>query len=208
VFAARAIQGRRPAGARRDIGALRVTLLREVPDPVVTGLFRLAVSDAERSPEVARALDEGGGKTTREALVAFLGRAAGTRLIGDANPETIAAQVLALLWGDCQISLLMRLADAPAPAQIEHRARAAASAVLPFILRVRTDANQGRSEFWVATQFDNLIQYRILVCFARSSGRVQVPPETHRSNILDRRQSGRDMPRLGSSQFDPQGTRP
>jgi hypothetical protein len=44
------------------------TLLREASDPAVTALFRLSVIEAER------ALDEGGLKTSRNALVAFLGR--------------------------------------------------------------------------------------------------------------------------------------
>ena len=106
------------------------TLVREVSHPAVTALFRLAVIEAEHSPEVARALDEGGRKTTRGALVAFLDRAAARGLIGDADPETVAAQFLALLWGDLQLGLLMRLNAPPALAEIEERARAAASAVL------------------------------------------------------------------------------
>ena len=105
-------------------------LVREVSHPAVTALFRLAVTEAERSPEVARALDEGGRRTTRGALVTFLERAAAQGLVGDADPETVAAEFLALLWGDLQMSLLMRLAEAPPPAGIEQRARAAASAVL------------------------------------------------------------------------------
>jgi AcrR family transcriptional regulator len=106
------------------------TLVREVSHPAVTALFRLAVIEAERSPEVARALDEGGRKTTRNALVIFLERAAAQGLIGNGDPETVAAQFLALLWGDLQMSLVMRLAAPPAPAEIEQRARAAVSAVL------------------------------------------------------------------------------
>jgi AcrR family transcriptional regulator len=106
------------------------TLVREVSHPAVTALFRLAVIEAERSPEVARALDEGGRKATRSALVTFLECAAAQGLLGRADPKTIAAQFLALLWGDLQMSLLMRVAAAPAQAEIEHRARAAASAVL------------------------------------------------------------------------------
>ena len=107
-----------------------VTLLREVSHHAVTALFRLAVIEAERSPEVANALDERGRKPTRNALVTFLERAAAQGLVGDGHPQTVAAQFLALLWGDLQMSLVMRLAEAPAPAAIEQRARAAASAVL------------------------------------------------------------------------------
>jgi AcrR family transcriptional regulator len=106
------------------------TLVREVSHPAVMALFRLAVIEAERSPEVARALDESGRGAIRGALVAFLKHAAAQGLIGDSDPKIIAAQFLSLLWGDLQMSLVMRLAEAPAPAEIEQRARAAASAVL------------------------------------------------------------------------------
>jgi hypothetical protein len=51
---------------------------------------------------VARALDKDGRKTTRNALVTFLERAAAQGLIGDADPETVAAQFLALLWEICR----------------------------------------------------------------------------------------------------------
>jgi hypothetical protein len=105
-------------------------LVREGSHPAVTALFRLAVIEAERSREVARALDEGGRKTTRNALATFLERAAAQGLIGHSDPETVAAQFLALLWGDLQMSLVMRLAVPPTPAEVEERAQAAASAVL------------------------------------------------------------------------------
>jgi AefR-like transcriptional repressor, C-terminal domain len=121
-------------GHRRTLGEtlvrFGVTLVREVSDPAVTAPFRLAVIEAERSPEVARALDEGGRQPTRAALEAFLERAAAQGLVGSAAPETIAAQFLALLWGDLQMSLVMRLAAPPPPAEIDQRARAAAGAVL------------------------------------------------------------------------------
>jgi hypothetical protein len=105
-------------------------LLREVLHPAVVALFRLALIEAERSPKVARALDEGGRKANRAALVAFLSRAMAQGLIAGGDPETIAAQFLALLWGDLLISVLMRLAEPPAPTEIEQRARSAAVAVL------------------------------------------------------------------------------
>jgi hypothetical protein len=69
---------------------------RRAAHAAVTTLFRLPMIEAERSPEVARALDEGRRKTTREAVAVYLGRAAARGLIGDADPDTMAAQCLAL----------------------------------------------------------------------------------------------------------------
>ena len=133
-----------------------VTLLREVSDPTVTALYRLAVIDAERWPEVAHALDEGGRKTTRGALVAFLARAAAHGLIGGADPEIVAVQFLALLWGDLQMGLLMRLAAPSAQSDIERRVRAAASAFSPFIPHVRVGPGTIRSNYSAFSAVENI----------------------------------------------------
>lgn len=105
-------------------------LLREASDPAVMALFRLAIIEAERSPDAARALDEEGRKANRAALVEFLARARSAGLIAGAAPETMAAQFLALLWGDLLMTLLLRRADAPTFPEIEQRARDAAGALL------------------------------------------------------------------------------
>jgi len=43
-------------------------LLREVSDPVVIAVFRLAIAEVAQAPEVARVLDSIGRETTRAAL--------------------------------------------------------------------------------------------------------------------------------------------
>lgn len=105
-------------------------LIKEVCHPAVMALFRLAITEAERSPEVARALDERGRQTNRAALCDFLALAQSRGLIGGVKPEDMAAQFVALLWTDLQLRLLMRLAEAPALEEIEHRAQAASRALL------------------------------------------------------------------------------
>lgn len=115
------------ADALTRFGAI---LIREVCDPAVMALLRLAVIEAERSPELARALDEGGRRANRAALTDFLARARSRGLIGGDEPDHMAAQFLALLWTDLRLRVLMRLAEAPAPVEIEQRARAAAEALL------------------------------------------------------------------------------
>lgn len=114
----------------RVLARFGATLLREVCQPAVIALFRLAISEADRSPDVPRALDQGGRQPNRAALVELLARAKARGLIAGVTPETMAAQFLALLWGDLLISLLMRLMDAPGPADIERRAQEAADALL------------------------------------------------------------------------------
>ncbi len=105
-------------------------LMREACRPAVMALFRLAIIEAERSPDVARALDEEGRQATRAALAAFLGRARSLGLITGAEPPTMATQFLALLWEDLPVSLLMGRREPPATVEIERRARAAATTLL------------------------------------------------------------------------------
>ena len=93
-------------------------------------LFQLAITEAERSSEVERAVDERGREVDRAALCDFLALAQSRGLIGDGKPGDRAAQFLALLSTDLQLRLLMHLAETPAPKEIERRAQAASCALL------------------------------------------------------------------------------
>src|SRR5262249_43830971 len=48
-------------------------LVREVTDPTVVGVFRLAIAEAVQAPEVARTLDSLGRETSRSALRSIMG---------------------------------------------------------------------------------------------------------------------------------------
>lgn len=139
MIAGRARQMRRPLAlpdvdSRKSLAETLVrfgaTLMREVCHPAVMALYRLAIVEVERSPEVSRALDDGGRKASRAALTECLAGAQTKGLIAGAEPEIMAGQFLALLWGDLLTRLLMRLTPAPGPAEIERRAGAAAQALL------------------------------------------------------------------------------
>jgi AcrR family transcriptional regulator len=104
-------------------------LLREVSDPTVVAVFRLAIAEAERSPKVARALDTIGRETSSAALREMLTRARSSELI-DGDPAEMAEQFAALLWGNLMVGLLLRVADAPNPNEIKRRARNATTAFL------------------------------------------------------------------------------
>jgi AcrR family transcriptional regulator len=104
-------------------------LLREVSDPTVVAVFRLAIAEAERTPEVARALDTIGRETSRAALREMLTQARSSGLL-DGDPAEMAEQFTALLWGSLIVDLLLRVADVPNPNEIKRRARNAATAFL------------------------------------------------------------------------------
>ena len=104
-------------------------LLREVSDPTVVAVFRLAIAEAERTPKVARALDTIGRETSRAALREMLTQARSSGAL-DGDPGEMAEQFTALLWGNLMIGLLLRVADAPNPNEIKRRARNATTAFL------------------------------------------------------------------------------
>jgi AcrR family transcriptional regulator len=106
-----------------------ISLLREGSRPEVMALWRLAIAEAERAPDLARRLDTDGRQPTRGALVEFLTRAAERGLIAG-DPLVMAGRFLSLLWGDLQMGLLLRLADAPSQVEIEQRATSVVAAVL------------------------------------------------------------------------------
>ncbi len=114
-------------GLVRVLVAFGTTLLREASDPAVVGVFRLAITEATRSPQVARLLDRAARAANRAALAALLGQAQSAGLIASGKADAMAARFIALLWGDLLMSLLLRVAPRPSAADAARRARRAAA---------------------------------------------------------------------------------
>jgi AcrR family transcriptional regulator len=122
--------------ALRDRGTLEqvlasfgAKLLREVSDPTVVAVFRLAIAEAVQAPEVARALNSIGREASRSALRELMARAKASGLL-TGRPAELAGQFAGLLWRDLMISLLLGVAERPSPREIAGRARNAAAAFL------------------------------------------------------------------------------
>jgi AcrR family transcriptional regulator len=113
----------------RVLAAFGSKLLREVSDPVVITVFRLAIAEALRTPEVARALNAAGLEASRAALREIMGRARANGLL-DGQPAGMAEQFAGLLWGNRMLGLLLRVAERPTERECIRRAEAAASALL------------------------------------------------------------------------------
>jgi AcrR family transcriptional regulator len=109
-------------------------LLRELSDASVIAVYRLAIAEAQRVPEIARTIDLKGRETSRSALKEILTQA---RLSGflDGSLEEMVEQFFALLWGHLFTNLLLGLADPPNPTQVRRRARNATSAFLKLYSR-------------------------------------------------------------------------
>jgi AcrR family transcriptional regulator len=104
-------------------------LVREVSDPTVIAVFRLAIGEAVQAPEVARALNSIGREASRAALRKVMADAQASGLLVG-RPAELAGQFAGLLWRDLLVSLLLGVAERPGPREIARRARDAAAAFL------------------------------------------------------------------------------
>jgi hypothetical protein len=109
--------------------AFGIQTVREVSDPDVVAVFRLAIAEAVQAPEVARTRDSVGREASRAALRHIMSASRAAGLIAG-RPADLAEQFAGLLWRDLMISLLLRVAERPSPGAIEARARDAAVAFL------------------------------------------------------------------------------
>jgi AcrR family transcriptional regulator len=120
--------------SRTDVAAtlvaLGVSILRGLSSPEVLAVYRLAIAESDRAPEVARALDSGGREANWRALAEWLAKVQAQGLIGAGDPAAITARFIALLWGDLLIRLLLQVRNAPTPGEIEARAQTATEALL------------------------------------------------------------------------------
>jgi AcrR family transcriptional regulator len=113
----------------RALAAVGTQLLREISDPTVIAVFRLAIAEAVRAPEVARALDSIGGETSRAALRETMTRAQRAGILSG-DPREMAEHFAGLLWGNLMVGLLLRVVDRPSPREFAQRARNATAAFL------------------------------------------------------------------------------
>jgi AcrR family transcriptional regulator len=113
----------------RVLAAFGTQLVREVTDPTVVAIFRLAISEAVQAPEVAQALDSIGRETTRAALRQIMAEAHKHGLLVG-RPADLAEQFAGLLWGNLMVSMLLGVAERPNSRDIATRARDATAAFL------------------------------------------------------------------------------
>ncbi len=104
-------------------------LVREISEPTVIAVYRLAIAEAVQAPEVARTLDSRGRETSRAALREIMARAQSAGLL-TGRPAELAEQFAGLLWGLLMVNLLLGVAKRPSPREIAGRARSATVAFL------------------------------------------------------------------------------
>jgi AcrR family transcriptional regulator len=113
----------------RTLAAFGARLLREVSDPAVVAVFRLAIAEAVRAPEVGRMLNELGIEPSRSAMRELMRRAHEAKLVGGEVAE-MAEHFIGLLWGNRMLSMLLQVAERPSAQEAVRRAEAASAAFL------------------------------------------------------------------------------
>ncbi|SDH33775.1 transcriptional regulator, TetR family [Paraburkholderia steynii] len=109
--------------------SLGTQLVREITDPTVIAVFRLAIAEAVHAPEVAQALDSTGREASRAALRQIMARAQASGLL-NGRPVDLAEQFSGLLWGNLMVSLLLGVAERPNSREVAARARNATAVFL------------------------------------------------------------------------------
>ena len=113
----------------RVLTSFGTQLVREISDPAVVAVFRLAIAEAVHAPAVARALDSIGREASRAALRKAIAQAQASGLL-EGRAAELAEQFSGLLWGTLMISLLLGVAERPSQREIAGRARDATAAFL------------------------------------------------------------------------------
>jgi AcrR family transcriptional regulator len=111
-----------------EVGA---SILRTVCHPEVLMIYRLAIAESDRAPELARLLDGNGREANHHALAQFLEKARKQGLIVAGDPAELVARYGRVLWSDdLLVRLLLRVRDAPGEKEIRARAQAATEAII------------------------------------------------------------------------------
>jgi AcrR family transcriptional regulator len=111
------------------LASFATRLVREITDPTVIAVFRLAIAEAVQAPEVAQTLDSIGREASRAALRQVMAQAQTSGILRG-QPAELAEQFGGLLWGNLLISLLLGVAKRPNSRELADRARDATTAFL------------------------------------------------------------------------------
>ncbi len=104
--------------------------LHNASSPVVLGVYRLAIAESARAPEVAQTLNTVARNSNRAIVATLIAEAQSAEFLGPGDPQEMAEQFFALLWGEWMMQLLLRVSDPPTAAEIEQRVQTAAAAFL------------------------------------------------------------------------------
>jgi AcrR family transcriptional regulator len=127
-----------PIRDRKSLEHALVTLgervLRLAGHPNAIAMFRLAIAEAERAPEIAGAIESIARETSRASLRQILNEDVARSLLAG-ELRDMGETFMALLFGNLQVSWLLRVSDPPGPRDIALRAQRATKAFIKLYLR-------------------------------------------------------------------------
>ena len=103
--------------------------------PTTIAVYRLAISEAGRLPEMGRMLDELGRGTVWEALTAWFRQAQQAGVFGPIPVAQAAGSYMALLMADLPVRLMLGAVPTPTAEEISQRAASATAAFVGLWLR-------------------------------------------------------------------------
>ena len=109
-----------------------VSILKTVCSPEVLTVYRLAIAESDRAPEIALTLHHSGREANLKTLAELLTKAQERRLVAAGDPTALATRNFAALWGDLLLILLMRVREAPTEREIETRACSATEKLMAW----------------------------------------------------------------------------
>ena len=117
------------ASLERALIAFAEQQLRIVSDPKAIAMFRLAIAEAKRAPEIAHALETIAREAGRASLFKIVSRAVELCFLAGDSLEMVGT-FMALLFGNVLITWLLDVAAPPTPRNMKQRARSVTSAFL------------------------------------------------------------------------------
>ena len=110
--------------------AFATNFVRETSDASVIAVFRLAIAEASRSPEIAQTLDAAGRGGARRALTKLLANAQSSGLLGPGRSDGNGGAVFRTSLGGADGRLAAGSRPGPGPAEAAHRAGKATTAFM------------------------------------------------------------------------------
>ena len=89
-------------------------ILTEVTNPKIVSVFRLAIAEATRAPQIAQTLDRVGREATFRALVRLMAKAQAGGFLASGDPAQFATEFMALAWEGLRANVMLGVVPLPA----------------------------------------------------------------------------------------------
>lgn len=131
-----------PDELAKTLTAAGISILEGVTHDDVLSVYRLAIAESARSPDVAHALDRFGRGQVRHAVISLFEKAKERGLV-NGDSDVMADLFCSVLLSDVILRLILRVARKPSAKEMAHRARIATELSLQ-IHAVRRPARAAR----------------------------------------------------------------